>query len=136
MKTPSVKALVTTFKLTPAQAGLIKRLGNAADQGANQLQVIVDAECPATAAYTRQCYSSPYDSYGWRVTVALHAMDIILGTHGVEALDNPDDNMGGAYIEYLNTGDSYATTLIYHPGVDALRIGNWGDIAERFPCSD
>jgi hypothetical protein len=35
--------------------------------------------------------------------------------------------------EYLNTGDTYGTTLIYRRKTDTLSIGNWGDVAERHP---
>ena len=76
-------------------------------------------------------YSDPYNSHMWRVTVALHAIDKIMGTYGVEPL-GPVGTSGPPY-EYLNTGDSYGTTLIYRKSTDNLFIGDWGSIAERHP---
>lgn len=60
----------------------------------------------------------------------LHAIDEILGTFGVEPL-GPVDMRDGPPFEYCNTGDSYAATIIYSRESDTLRIGSWGDIAER-----
>ena len=78
-------------------------------------------------------HGDPYHSQIWRVTVALHAMNQVVGTFGVEGLGPP---RGGDYAppyEYLNTGDTYGTTLIYRRRTDTLTIGSWGDIAERHP---
>jgi hypothetical protein len=73
----------------------------------------------------------------WRVTYALRAMDRILGTSGIEAFGNrqPIRPYAPAY-EYLNAGDTYATTLIYTRDTDTIRISSWGDIAERLPRKD
>lgn len=130
IKAPSVNALVTTFKLDSVAARLIRSLAHAADD-ASELEALIDTRCPATAAYVRQLYSSPYDSRMWRRTVVLHAIDVILGTCGVESFGDTDaPGLAPAY-EYCNTGDSYDTTLVYHRNADAIRIGSWGDIAER-----
>ncbi len=51
------------------------------------------------------------------------ALDSTLGTYGVEAAFE-----GGAmwpYLEWLNAGDTYATTLVYHKG--SWRVGCYGD---------
>lgn len=134
MRCPSPKRLLTAFpQLTDAQVKVIRLLTSVAGDG-DLLKQAVDLHAPvATVRYVRQLHSSPYRSHMWRVTVVLHALDNILCTHGVEAL-GPD--VGGPNpppFEYLNSGNTYGTTLIYTRATDTLRIGCWGDIAERHP---
>jgi hypothetical protein len=45
-------------------------------------------------------------------------------TFGVESTSEPD-------IIYLNAGDTYAETLLFHNGT--FKIGCWGDIVEKHP---
>lgn len=134
MRCPSPKRLKAAFpQLTDTQVRVIRLLAASAGDGTLLEQVVGVCAPMATVQYVRQMYSSPYSSQMWRVTVVLHAIDGILGTHGVEAL-GPD--VGGPNpppFEYLNAGDPYVTTLIYTRATDTLRIGCWGDIAERHP---
>ncbi len=136
MQTPSAAKLQATFRLSRADAELIRALGHAADDG-DALRELVDryedARLPKTAKYVRSLHSDPYYSRIWRVTVALEAMNEIMDTHGVEALGPGREGDYAPPYEYLNTGDTYAATLIYHRASDSLRIGSWGDIAERHP---
>jgi hypothetical protein len=132
MRAPSVKTLTTDFKISSDDAKLIRALAAAADDG-ERLRALVDAKVPATSSYVRSMHSDPYRSRLWRTTVALHAMDAVMGTHGVEGLGPP---RGGDYAppyEYLNAGDSYAATLIYDRGRDRLFVGTWGGIVESHP---
>ena len=132
MRAPSSQNLQTHLKLSPEQAKLVRALAHACDDG-EVLSALVEASVPATAEYVLRMHSDPYGSHMWRVTVALHAMDVVVGTFGVEPLGPP---RGGDYAppyEYLNTGDTYGTTLVYRRKTDTLSIGNWGDIAERHP---
>jgi len=62
---------------------------------------------------------------------ALCAIDKILGMHGVEALGPSEYEYGPPPYEYLNAGDTYATTLIYKRATDTLFIGCYGDVVER-----
>jgi hypothetical protein len=135
MRIPSTKRLTATFRdLSPAQANLMRKIAHAVDD-AEALETLINAECESTAAYVRSMHSSPYDSHGWRVTVALHALDSILGTYGVECLRLArDSEFEAPAYEYLNTGDTYGTTLIYSRRGDSLTIGSWGDIAETREC--
>lgn len=145
MRAPSAKALLEAFRdLSSEEAKLIRALAKAVDDvefdrygsgivGDDPLEELVNEYVPGTAKYVRSMHSDPYRSHMWRVTVALHAMNEIMDTHGVEAL-GPD--VGGPSpppYEYLNTGDTYATTLIYSRKSNSISIGNWGDIAERHP---
>lgn len=137
MRSPSVKTLTEAFRnLSAADARLIKRIAKAADD-AEALRALIEERCPKTADYVRSMHSGPYDSHMWRVTVALHALDVIMETCGVEAL-SPDGpySLKEPLYEYLNAGDPYAATLIYTRATDTLRVGSWGDIAERFPSEN
>jgi hypothetical protein len=130
MRAPSTNALVATFRdLDRKGANLIRALAHATDDR-EALATLIEKRCPKTHEYARRCYNDPYNSHMWRVTMALHAIDIVLGTYGVEPLGTVYARTGPPY-EYCNTGDTYATTLIYTRATDTLRIGCWGDIAER-----
>jgi hypothetical protein len=137
MRSPAVKTLIETFQLSRADAKLIKKLTQS-DNDADALAQLIENHCPATHVYATQCHGNPYDSHMWRVTMILHAVDRILGTHGIEGLAPEGDRFYpyGPPYEYCNTGDTYATTLIYKRDTNHLFIGNWGDIAERFPHSN
>jgi hypothetical protein len=134
VKAPSKKRLLAAFRdLTPEQADLIRKLAHATDDvRTGSLRGIIAEQCPETHTYAMQCYHDPFNSYMWRVTMALHAIDRILGTHGVEPL-GPVDMHSGPPAEYCNVGDPYTATLIYVRDADELRIGCWGDLVERHP---
>lgn len=81
-------------------------------------------------------YRQRNDYHAWRAQfyrppsiadAVLHFSGLILETHGTESLRNRK----GEYIDYCNTGDSYAPTLVYHHGRGRYLIASWGDIAER-----
>lgn len=132
MRAPSINVLRETFRLDSSQAKLVRAFAKAADDG-DELRNLVDAHAPKTARYVRSMYSDPYRSSMWRTTVALHAINEIVGGYGVEGL-GPD--VGGPTpppYEYINAGDTYATTLIYRRKTDTLSVGSWGDIVERHP---
>jgi hypothetical protein len=142
MHVPSEKTLLEAFpNLKREDAKLIRALAKAVDDvetdeygypvGEDPLEELVNAYVPETQKYVRSLYSDPYRSDIWRVTVALHAINMILDGFGVEAI-GPD--VGGPSLppyEYISMGDPYETTLIYNRKTNSLSIGNWGDIAER-----
>ena len=68
--------------------------------------------------WIRQCYNDPSED-----EQIMCAIDQVLGTCGVEHDDTLD-------IDYCNTGDSYANTVILRDG--DYFAGSWGDLAERF----
>jgi len=129
---PSSRRLQEELRLTAEQAKLVRAIGHAADDG-EILSTIVEASVPRTAGYVRSMHSDPYGSHMWRVTVALHAMDAIIGTHGVEALGPASGSSFSPPYEYLNAGDTYAATLIYRRKTDTVSISDWDSIAERHP---
>lgn len=134
---PSVKRLVETFQLSTNEAKLIRQLATLTDDSEprekDQLELLIDQRCPQTSAYARSCDHDPYTPYIWRVTLALHAIDVIVKGHGVEGLGPPRRGDYAPPYEYINFGDPYATTLIYRRLTDRLFIGCWGDIAEKHP---
>jgi hypothetical protein len=74
----------------------------------------------------RQCFNPPSQHY-----LAMTALDALLGTHGVEYIGEVDMR-DGPPVEYLNTGDTYAPTLIwYRDRVRPWDVQSWGDVAER-----
>src|SRR4051812_21697573 len=79
----------------------------------------------------RQCYNPPGQHY-----LAMTALDSLLGTHGVETLGDVDMR-DGPPVEYLNTGDTYAATLVwYRDRVRPWSVESWGDVAERMERSN
>lgn len=133
MRAPSAKTLLAEFRnLSAEETKLIRKLADAADDG-EELKELVDARVPGTASYVRSMHSDPYRSRLWRTTVALHAINEILGTHGVEGLGPPRSGDYAPPYEYLNAGDTYAGTLIYDRDGDRLFVGSWGDIVEKHP---
>lgn len=65
--------------------------------------------------------------------LALRYYDKIVGNHGIEGLVQWERGRPGVARRewlYSNTGETYAATLILHPG-GSIRVGCWGDIGER-----
>lgn len=126
MRAPSEKKLLEAFRdLDKKDAKLIRKFAKAEDDTTGDaLRDLVESDAvPATNQYVRSLYSEPYRSGIWRVTVALHAINELVGGFGVEGL--------GPEYQYINMGDTYATTLIYDRDKDRLFIGDWGSIVEQ-----
>jgi hypothetical protein len=84
VRAPSTKTLLSALgQLTPNDARLVRSIAGAAAYG-EKLRKLIDTAVPATARYVRSMHGDPYRSQLWRNTVALHGMNEILGTHGVE----------------------------------------------------
>lgn len=108
MRLPSVKTLSEVFN-DAKQARKIMEMPRAelstTDAGARRL---------------RECFHPP-KTYDLR----LHVLNSIeFGLHGVESIEST----GGEYADYLNTGDTYAPTLIYWRG--KYRVQSIGDFVE------
>jgi hypothetical protein len=132
MRAPSEKKLLEAFRdLTPKNAKLIRKFAKAEDDTTGETLENLVPKVPATDAYVRSLYSSPYRSRIWRVTVALHAINELVEGHGVEGLGPGRSGDYAPPYEYINTGDTYSTTLIYDRDKDRLFIGSWGDIVEK-----
>ena len=133
MRAPSTRALVSAFGITRRDANLIRRIAHATGDRA-QLEKVIEKHAPeVTRDYVRSLNGDPYDLQIWRVTVALHAINEIVGGYGVEGLGPGRSGDYAPPFEYVNQGDTYATTLIYTRATDTLSIGDWGSIVERHP---
>ncbi len=79
---------------------------------------------PAAVRRARECYTPPalHD-------LRLHALDAVAETYGVEYVA-PGHNARSPGFEYLNTGNSYAATIIRFDS-GRYAVTSWGDIVER-----
>lgn len=71
----------------------------------------------------------------------LKAIDSLLWCNGVEYLGHPDDSLNllnGQYgISYVNPGETYQLTVIYHHASEEFYIDSWGNFIEQnFPPED
>lgn len=122
MRLPSTKTLRAAFPdLTPADAKLLRLIlrGDARpDQYPDRF--------PATMAWIRDCYNRP--SAG---ELSMSAANELLGGHGAEAVFS--DGATWPWLEYVNMGDAYTTTLCRVDG--RYIVSSWGDEVERRECN-
>ena len=82
------------------------------------------------ARRVRECYNAPSDT-----DVILYAINDLLGGYGVESTPYEIGAMhDGEFIEYINFGDSYATTIVWNPSKDRFEINTWADVYEISPA--
>jgi len=95
-------------------------------EGFSNLKDYIAVEAPHTWHWAFvQCYHRPQ---AYELVIA--AANELLGLHGVEAVE---DRNGRVVLEYCNTGDTYAPTLIYNLTRRTFSVGSWGDYVERHP---
>lgn len=105
MRLPSIKTLSTVFE-NPKLARKILEMTR------RELDAL-----PAGDARNVECWHRPknYD-------VRMHCLDAIdPGLHGVESFQRRD----GRYVDYLNTGEMYADTLIYDGSYRVVCLGDY-----------
>lgn len=73
----------------------------------------------------RECYNPPPP---WELRMA--ELDRLAETFGVETFAL----RGGKFVDYLNTGESYAATICRVGG--HYRVSSWGDLVERYGTMD
>ena len=117
MNLPSVKMLQTIKDVTLEDARKVRAILEC-----NSVDAVTELSESADR-YVRQCYNRPPLQM-----VKLTAVDSILRTFGVEYIPK-GHNSKSPSIEYCNTGDTYAVTLMWTRGRYA--VGDWGDIVER-----
>lgn len=59
---------------------------------------------------------------------ALQFANEVMGGHGVEGITYANEHIA----EYVNMGDTYATTLVYHVPEGEFYVTSWGDVYEEF----
>ena len=70
------------------------------------------------------------------VDEALEEFDRAVGNYGVEAIEGKnfvDHYYQHFHLLYSNTGDTYATTLMYDTVKEKFFIGSWGSYVEFYP---
>ena len=90
-----------------------------------EIRVTGNPAFPRTNAWLNRCLHPPL-----RIELIMSAMDETAGTHGVVPLWSEDD-MFWPVAEYLNTGDTYSTTLLFRHDTGTFRITTWGDFVEK-----
>lgn len=116
MRLPSVKTLEKAFP------GKGKELRKVLEMTKAQLM-----EHPAGEARCKGCYHLPacYD-------IRLHVLNAAAETCGVEYIASQRDTFTESYgLDYLNTGDSYAPTIVRSHETGKYRVCDWGSIVER-----
>lgn len=81
----------------------------------------------AVEDWIRQCYHRP--SHSEQVMCAANAL---MECHGVEAVEDHDAGEGGIVMTYVNTGDTYALTLIHDEREGSYHFTSWGDWYENW----
>ena len=114
---PSIKTLQTIKDVTLEDARKVRAILECKSVDA------VTELSESADRYVRQCYNKPPLQ-----TVKLTAADSILRTFGVEYISRGRGAKSPS-IEYCNTGDTYASTLMWTRG--RYIVGCWGDIVER-----
>lgn len=84
---------------------------------------------PRTNSWADRCYSYPN-----RREIKLEALDELLKTHGVEAITDEriyiDRYHRNIVASYLNTGESYAETLLFDNYENKWKLTSSGDFVE------
>jgi hypothetical protein len=73
------------------------------------------------------------DKFGIDCSCRLAALDELLGTHGVESIrttEHIDRYWFDCRACYLNTGDTYNTTILFDTKKDRFYLTSWGDFVE------
>lgn len=131
---PSIKTLTEQLGISKPRAKYIRKLMKL-EVGDHQLPA-------ATQQWLQQCHHTPSIETGRtasRREVAMHAIDAVLGTHGVEAvylnwnrkwIDNYHCDVA---FTYCNTGQTYAATVLLGSSSQHFAVSSWGDRVEGNP---
>lgn len=79
---------------------------------------------PAVSELRRQCYNEPSKHHK-----VMTALDSLFDTCGVEHIGEVHMH-DGPPIEYLNTGDSYAATVVWYRDLGKFRVQCYADAVE------
>jgi hypothetical protein len=127
MNIPSVKTLQAITD-TPEQAKLLWQVLTSKKRE----DILTVSE--QARNYERQCYNPPAF-----YLLKLYAANEIMGGYGIEAIDIPEGSFSNCQIpdiciEYINLGDTYATTLVrmVKHGKITYRVIDWGSIVEKY----
>ena len=134
MQYPCVKTLTEQLNISVPRAKYIRKLMRL-EVGDHQLPA-------ATQRWIRWCHHTPSIEAGRMATrreVALHAIDAVLGTFGVEAVElNANRKWIDSYhcniaFTYCNTGDTYGATVLLDSASQHFAVSSWGSRVEGDP---
>ena len=113
MNTPSIKALKLVFGERAKEAKLV-------------LTTDLYNTYESVIALKKSCYNPPSKAY-----CIMTALNEIAEAHGVESFSEPGDySPHKIYVDYLNTGDSYNSTILYD---GRFKVTTIGDYIEKHP---
>lgn len=107
MNTPSIKTLTRVFGDKAKEAKIILTCQTS------------EIKTTDVNALRRACFNPPC-----KYMVRLTALNELADLHGIEVAET----VNGEFVEYLNTGETYAETLIYWRG--NYRVQSIGDFVE------
>lgn len=90
-----------------------------------EIRITDNLAFPVTNKWIAACYHKPR-----RIELILSALNELLECYGVEAFNTRNDPFR-AIAEYLNTGDTYQTTILFRHDTGTFRLSSWGDFVER-----
>lgn len=116
------KELQSTFQVTQVVAEIALRLMSGTCEVRED-----DPIFPHTSRWAyRECHNLPAQH-----EITMHALNELLGCHGVEAIKDPRDS-SVAVAEYLNAGETYAPTIIRDCESGKYMLCGYGDWLEEF----
>lgn len=90
-----------------------------------EIRITGNTAFPITNKWISDCYNKPR-----RIDLILSALNELLECSGVEAFRS-GNGAQWAIAEYLNTGDTYAATVLFRHDTGTFRLTSWGDFFER-----
>jgi hypothetical protein len=98
---------------------------------ANQLRALFNGTLDPLSfdrvrAMAARCYN-PMRKY----ELQMEACDCILDGFGIEVVRNPE-SCTKFWFSYVNMGDSYASTIVYHHESDVFEVSTWADVLGEY----
>ena len=113
LRVPSVKTLTEVFGENARKARAYLKGELDPDENEN------------VAEWIRHCWHEP----PW-IDKVMEVLNELAETFGVEAIFRESDDSWPTFL-YLNTGDTYAPTLIFNCEKLTIYVSSWGDVVER-----
>lgn len=117
------------------QKNVLSQFKNVSKQDALTIVKLVNGTLdPETLDAGRQrvseCYNRPDDT-----DLILTCINKILGGYGVEGAEWRHGAIYSRdFISYVNMGDTYKTTILYHPETCEFMVSDWGSVYEESPA--
>jgi hypothetical protein len=127
-----------TRTYNPSIKTIASRLSWLSNQEVKAVRGLIDGsldpiETSETIRAERHWVKSVYNNLS-EIELIMNAIDSIMCTHGVEAIYNAGDLHPTAV--YCNTGEAYATTVLYCYKTRRFLVTSWGDYYEKNLASE